>query len=117
VVCESLSTSGWLCRGVEGKWNDLVDRAGFGHLDQIEQKLYPKLLQRRLPTCPRIARHNLLIKHHLFLAAETFGSFTQELILLLPARLKRPGEDLLEMVAVVHDGVKKNYVCSFFGSG
>jgi hypothetical protein len=64
---------------MEGKWNDLVDRALFGHFDQIEQKLYPKLLKRRSPTCPRIRAAQPMIKRRLFLAAETFGSFTQEL--------------------------------------
>jgi hypothetical protein len=37
--------------------------------------------------------------------------------LLLPARLERPGEDLLKMIAVIHGRVKKNNVRAFFGSG
>jgi hypothetical protein len=37
-------------------------------------------------------------------------------VLLLPARLKRPREDLLELVAVVHGGMKKDNVGPFFGS-
>ena len=37
-------------------------------------------------------------------------------MLLLPARLKRPREDLLELVVVVHGGMKKDNVGPFFGS-
>ena len=44
----------------------------------------------------------------LFLAVEAASSFAQQIILFLPARLERPGEDLLEMIAVVHRRVEKN---------
>src|SRR5262249_38989953 len=52
----------------------------------------------------------------LLLAAKSSGNFAQQLVLLRPARLERPGEDLLELVAVVHGCMKKNNVGAFFGS-
>jgi adenylate cyclase len=42
------------------------------------------------------------VNHRLFLAAKTSGNFTQQLILFFPARLERPGKDLLKMIAVIH---------------
>jgi Probable Zinc-ribbon domain len=44
------------------------------------------------------------------------GNFAQLLVLLLPARLERPGEDLLKMVAVIYRGVKKHNVGVVFRS-
>src|SRR5262249_3157227 len=50
----------------------------------------------------------------LLLAAKSSGNFAQQLVLLRPARLKRPGEDLLEIIAVIDSGVKKNDVRTLF---
>src|SRR2546430_14009363 len=55
-------------------------------------------------------------KPGLLLAAEGSGNFAQHFVLLLPARLKSPREDLLELAAVVHGGMKKDNVGPFFGS-
>jgi len=52
----------------------------------------------------------------LFLAVEAASSFAQQIILFLPARLERPGEDLLKMVAVVYGSLKQNDVGTLFGS-
>ena len=48
------------------------------------------------------------LERRLFLAVKSSGNFAQQLVLFLPARLERPGEDLLEMIAVVHRRVEKN---------
>ena len=53
----------------------------------------------------------------LFLAVKSLGNFARELLLLLPPRFQRPGKDLLEMIALVDGGMKKNNVGAFFGSG
>ena len=50
----------------------------------------------------------------LSLAVKTSGNFVQQFVLLLPAGLERPGEDLLKMVAVVHSSMQKNNVGAFF---
>ncbi len=50
----------------------------------------------------------------LSLAVKTSGNFVQQFVLLLPAGLERPGEDLLKMVAVVHSSMQKNNVGGFF---
>jgi hypothetical protein len=41
------------------------------------------------------------LNHRLFLIAKTWRNFAQQLILVFPTRLKRPGKDLLEMIAVI----------------
>src|SRR5437764_11279714 len=50
----------------------------------------------------------------LLLAAKSSGNFAQQLVLLRPAGLERPSEDLLEIIAVIHGGVKKNDVGALF---
>jgi hypothetical protein len=53
----------------------------------------------------------------LFLAAKTSGNIAQQLVLLLPPRLERPGEDLLKLIAVIDGSMKKNNIGAVFGPG
>jgi len=53
----------------------------------------------------------------LLFASETRGDFAQQFILFLPAGFKSPRENLLEMIAVIQGGMKKNNVAALFGSG
>ena len=46
----------------------------------------------------------MMVKIVLLLAAKSLGNFAEYLVLFLPARFERPGEDLLKMVAVVDGG-------------
>jgi hypothetical protein len=41
------------------------------------------------------------LQSHLFLAAERLGDFAQQFGLLFAARLERPNEDLLKMIAII----------------
>jgi len=57
------------------------------------------------------------VKIVLFLAVKSLGNFARELILFFPPRFECSGKDLLEMIAVVYGGMKKNNVGALFGSG
>jgi len=57
-----------------------------------------------------------MLKIALLFAAKTSGDFAAQLILFLPPRFQCPGEDLLEMVAIVYGGMKENNVGSLFSS-
>src|SRR5438093_13696022 len=50
----------------------------------------------------------------LLLAAKRSGTFAQQLVLLRPARLERPSEDVLEIIAVIDGGVQKNDARALF---
>ena len=58
----------------------------------------------------------IIVKIVLLLAAKGLGNFAEQLVLILPAGLECPHENLLEMIAVIHGGVKENNVSAFFGS-
>lgn len=53
----------------------------------------------------------------LLFAASTFRDVAEQLILFLPPRFQRPRENLLEMIAGIHGGLKENNVGAIFGSG
>jgi hypothetical protein len=56
-------------------------------------------------------------ERRLFLTLESCSNFAQHLVLLWPARLECPGEDLLKMIALIHGGMKKNNVGAVFRPG
>ena len=88
-------------------WLHAID--SFAFVDSCVE--LPVLLDsRRLDSLRPIARCEL----RLFLAAKTLGNFAQLFVLLLPARLERRGENLVEMIAIIDGRVKKNHVAPVF---
>ncbi len=56
----------------------------------------------------------MIAKIVLLLAVKTSGNFAEQCVLLLPVRFERPGENLLELVAVVYRRMKKYNVAALF---